>query len=104
MKLLTEVLRKQFPPLYATEQEHDPLILCKFFSPYSNWEWYPMEFDGHDTFFGWVRGYADELGYFCLSELERGCPPEGIGIERDSTFTPIRQSALKQLMQAEPRY
>jgi hypothetical protein len=104
MKLLTKALRKKLPPLYTTEQEADPLIVCKFFSPYTNWEWYAMEFDGTDTFFGWVRGYEDELGYFSLSELEQNSPPEGTGIERDLSFTPIRQSALKRVMAAEPRY
>lgn len=104
MKLLTKELRKQLPPLYATEHEEDPLIICKFFSPFSNWEWYALEFDGEDTFFGWVRGFVDEAGYFSLSELETGVPPEGIGIERDMSFEPIHLSLLKQQMAANPRY
>ncbi len=28
MKLLTEELRKQLPPLYSQEHEPDPLVIC----------------------------------------------------------------------------
>lgn len=48
MPLLTKALRKQLPPLYATEQEADPLVLCKFFYPSHPWRWYATEFDGQD--------------------------------------------------------
>ena len=58
------------PPLYSQEHEEDPLVICKFFTPDSNWTWFtPFEFDGEDLFFGWVVGFEKELGYFRLSEL-----------------------------------
>jgi hypothetical protein len=95
MKLLTEELLQKLPPLYATEQEKDPLVWAKFFYPDFSWTWYAIEFDGKDTVFGLVDGDFPELGYFSLSDLvstrgTRGCP-----IERDLFFEPCRLSALR---------
>ena len=69
MELLTSELRKMLPPLYSQEYEEDPLVICKFFTPDSNWTFYTLEFDGEDLLFGWVVGFEKELGYFRLSEL-----------------------------------
>lgn len=69
MKLLTKAVRKQLPPLYAMDEEPDPLVICKFFFPAFHWTWYAIEFDGDDLFFGFVDGDFPELGYFRLSEL-----------------------------------
>jgi hypothetical protein len=66
MELLTKELREQLPPLYSQEHEADPLVLCKFFTPDTQWTWYAIEFDGSDVFFGWVVGFEQELGYFSL--------------------------------------
>lgn len=99
MELLTEQLRKQLPPLYATENEKNPTIYVKFFTPWSNWTWYATEFDGQDTFFGIVNGFEWEWGYFSLSELESVRGPAGLGIERDLYFAPqpVSQVAPAQL-------
>ena len=56
MELLTDELRKQLPGLYATEDEEDPVLVCKFFHARSGWTWYAIEFDGEDLFFGLVEG------------------------------------------------
>jgi hypothetical protein len=119
MKLLTEELRNQLPPLYSQEQEQDPMVICKFFHPLSSWTWYayegsPVDENGYyDTnkekvdflFFGWVYGDFPELGYFSLSELE-SVSVMGLGIERDLHFTPMRLSEVKtrhaQTPAAEP--
>ncbi len=37
MELLTSGLREMLPPLYSQEHEEDPLVICKFFTPDSNW-------------------------------------------------------------------
>ncbi|HUW22393.1 MAG TPA: DUF2958 domain-containing protein [Candidatus Bathyarchaeia archaeon] len=95
MKLLTKELRKKLPPLYSVENEKDPLVICKFFTPDSNWTWYALEFDGKDTFFGWVVGFEKELGYFSLTELEGVKGPLGLPIERDLYFEPCRLSEMK---------
>lgn len=97
MKLLTKELRKKLPVLYTTENDPDPLIICKFFSPVSNWTWYATEFDGVDTFFGYVVGFDKELGYFSLCELESVKLPLGLGIERDLYFDPQPLSKVKAL-------
>jgi hypothetical protein len=70
MKLLTDELIKNLPPLYSTENIKDPLIQCKFFTPDSSWSWYVLEFDKtNEIFFGYVCGFERELGYFSLQEL-----------------------------------
>lgn len=71
------------------------MVICKFFTPDSSWTWYVIEFDGEDSFFGYVVGFEKELGYFSLSELQevRG----GLPIERDLYFDPIPLSEVKKL-------
>lgn len=96
MKLLTNELRQKLPPLYSTENDEDPLVICKFFTPDSNWTWYATEFDGSDTFFGWVEGLENELGYFSLSELQNVRGPLGLPIERDLYFQSRRLSQVRR--------
>jgi hypothetical protein len=100
MELLTKELRKKLPPLYANENEGDPVLVCKFFALASNWTWYAMEFDGEDMFFGIVHGFEKELGYFSLKELQSlKLTMGGIDIpavERDINWTPRRLSELKE--------
>ena len=95
MELLTKELREQLPPLYSQEQEEDPLVICKFFTPDSSWTWYAFEFDGQDMFFGLVVGFEEELGYFLLSELRQARGPFGLPIERDIHFKPMRLSEVR---------
>jgi hypothetical protein len=95
MQVLTQALRKQLPPLYATEHEDDPLVICKFFYPDCSLTWYAIEFDGDDLFFGWVDSDFPELGYFTLHEMQQTRGNLGLPIERDVHFTPCRLSALK---------
>lgn len=94
MMLLTKELRKQLPPLHATENDPDPLVLCKFLYADFNWTWYGIEFDGDDLFYGLVDGFARELGYFRLSELSSS-RENGEPIQRDPLFTPCRLSQLR---------
>ena len=96
MELLTKELREKLPGLYETKEDEDPLIICKFFHPRSNWTWYAIEFDGDDTFFGLVSGHFTELGYFSLSELESFRDACGLGIELDIHFKPTRLSELEE--------
>ncbi|NTU46325.1 DUF2958 domain-containing protein [Candidatus Roizmanbacteria bacterium] len=97
MKLLTAELLKKLPKLYASEQENDPVVWCKFFTPDSSWTWYATEFDGKDTFFGLVDGFEKEWGYFSLSELLNVRGHLGLPIERDRYFTPKRISEIPGL-------
>ena len=95
MKLLTNEIRAQLPALYATEKiaEADKIAICKFFL--GGWTWFAVEFDGDDTFFGFVIGPEPEWGYFSLSELESVRGPYGLPIERDLHFAnvPMRKAA-----------
>ena len=88
MELLTKELREKFNKVGDTsiKDAKDVEIVCKFFDPTGSWTWYATEFDGDDTFFGFVRGFENELGYFSLSELKNVRLPFGLGIERDLHF------------------
>ena len=88
MLLLTKANRRDLPPLYTTQglQSTGITVHVKFFTPDSNWTWYATEFDGADTFFGYVRGMENELGYFSLTELKTLRGGMGLPIERDLHF------------------
>ena len=87
MKLLTQEIRKKLPKLREQETKGgDAVVYVKFFTPWSSWTWYATEFDGEDTFFGYVKGFVDEWGYFSLSELQSIKGSFGLGIERDLYF------------------
>ncbi len=88
MKLITDETRRQLPQLYATQDQPDPVVQVKFFTPWTGWTWYATEFDGLDTFFGYVDGLEAEWGYFSLRELEQVEGPGGLRVERDMYFTP----------------
>jgi hypothetical protein len=97
-QLLTQELRASLPALYSQENVADPVARVKFFSPYSNWTWYALEFDGDDTFFGLVEGFESELGYFSLSELDTLVVNIGVpvpGVERDVHWTPRPLSEIR---------
>ncbi|MFA5933196.1 MAG: DUF2958 domain-containing protein [Microgenomates group bacterium] len=70
MQLLTKEIATKLPFLYTQEDIEDPMVICKFFAVWTNWTWYAIEFDGNNTFFGYVAGDFPELGYFTLSELQ----------------------------------
>jgi hypothetical protein len=89
MELMTKELEARFPPLYSTEDKspEQVRIVAKFFDPCSNWTWYATEYGpGERLFFGLVRGFEAELGYFSLDELEGIKGRLGPGIERDLHF------------------
>ena len=93
MKLMTQELKKQLPHIGAQSESEDPTVYAKFFCPWNHWTWFGYEFDGEDTFFGYVKGDFDEYGTFSLSELESVVGPMGLTIERDIYFTekPVSQ-------------
>jgi len=96
MKLLTQEIIHRLPKL-GSQDGKDPRevkVVAKFFDPTGSWTWYVTEGeqreDGDWEFFGFVRGFENELGYFTLNELEhakdglRGL--RGVPIERDLNF------------------
>jgi hypothetical protein len=95
-------IREQLPSLYSGEELGlMAQALVKFFTPDSNWTWYASEFDGDDIFFGLVSGFAVELGYFSLSELQSVRGPLGLPIERDLHFKPKTLKTLQEEHQQE---
>ena len=100
MKLLTDELRAQLPPLYAQEHEDDAMIYAMFFTPWTGWTWFVTEGSQEEddfTFFGYVIGLEAEWGYFSLGELESVRGPAGLTIEQDLYFTPKRKSEIPDI-------
>ena len=96
MKLLTEEIKKQLPPLGATAEQSDPMAIVKFFNPTGIGTWWAAEFDPESgIFFGKADLGFPELGTFSLDELQGYKGPFGIGIERDIHFTPMPLSQCK---------
>ena len=93
---MTKEILNKIPKLYSQEKNSDPTVYVKFFCPWNHWTWYATEFDGEDTFFGWVYGDCPEYGYFCLSELEGISGFGGLKIERDLHFSPKPMSECKK--------
>ena len=97
MILMPKYVTSKLPALYSQENTKDPMVICKFFAVWTKWTWYAIEFDGKDTFFGYVAGDFPELGYFTLSELQGLKGPMGLSIERDMYFKACRLSEIKKL-------
>lgn len=96
MKLLTKAITDKLPAFGATENIDDPIVQVKFFTPWSNWTWYAIEYDTDtEMFYGLVDGFEKELGYFSKAELESITGSFGLKIERDSYFTPKPLSEVK---------
>ncbi|MEK7232295.1 MAG: DUF2958 domain-containing protein [Elusimicrobiota bacterium] len=96
MKLLTNELEKLLPGIKTTEAQPDPVVFVKFFDPCGSWTWYATEYDPvRREFFGFVRGFEDELGYFSLDELSSVKNKLGLGIERDLYWQPTPLSKVK---------
>jgi hypothetical protein len=95
-KFITKQIEKALPALYSQENVEDPIVVAKWFSPYSNWRWFAIEFDGVDTFFGLVQGFEVELGNFSKAEMEtavfRGILP---AVERDLSWQPKPLSEVR---------
>lgn len=94
--LMSYELARTIPPMGSTELIEDPEARVKWFTPWTNWTWYAVEYDGEDRCFGLVSGFEVELGYFLLSELASVRGPGGLRIERDEHFVPARVSVLRQ--------
>ena len=94
--LLPGELRERIPALYATQDDADPTVQAKLFTPWTTWTWFVTEFDGQDTCFGLVSGHEVELGYFNLAELEAIEGPHGLRIERDLHFEPQPLSKVRE--------
>jgi len=95
MRLMTKAIEKKIPKLYAQDGKGESAIVyVKFFLPGTRWTWYVTEFDGKDTFFGYVISGIDpsfdEWGYASLKELEMLTLIKSyeLKVERDLYFEP----------------
>jgi len=100
MKLLTKKIIEALPPIRSTENIplEKQIVICKFFTPDSNWTWFVFEgeeIEGGDfEFWGMVHGFEKEIGYFRLSELEQIRGPWGLPAERDKWVIRVPYSSL----------
>ncbi len=96
MKLLTKALEKRFAAVGRQEHAADPIVIAKYFHPFSSMTWYATEYDPENrTFFGWVEnGDCSELGYFSLDEIE-SVRVRGLAMERDLHFGERSLSTVK---------
>ena len=100
-QLMSDEIREQLPGLGANEELGlEAVAPVKYFLASSLWTWYASEFDGEDTFFGLVAGFAVELGYFSLSELKSVVGPLGLPVERDLYYEP---KTLRELQEQHRR-
>ena len=101
-QLDTPKLRKalsQLPRLYETDgQNVKAYAHVKLFTPWSNWTWYVIEFDGDDVMYTFCVGFEAEFGYSSLKELNSVRSPLGLPVEQDLYFEPaaIREIILKE--------
>lgn len=91
--MMTKEIREQIPKLYEQDgMRYEAVAYVHYFCPWNDWHWYGTEFDGKDTFFGLVRGFVTELGYFSLRELSETKVSIGgttiNAVERDIHWTP----------------
>lgn len=103
--LMTPELAKQMPALYAQDGKGaNAIVHAHFFLGGS--DWYALEYDGKDEFFGFVCLNGDtqmaELGYFYRSELESVCVgPLRQRVERDLHWKPKTLAEAKKELYAK---
>lgn len=97
-ELMPKEVAATVPPLYATEDEGDPIARVKLFSSVSAWTWYVTEYDpATGEAFGLVEGFADEWGYFSIPEMEAVNRSRGFNVvERDVLFEPVPVSEARR--------
>lgn len=97
MKLMTKTLAKKIPAIYEQDGKGDDAIVYAHWFSLTGWDWYCTEYDPEQGLcFGLVKGFADELGYWTIGQLEEvneGRPFQII--ERDMYWTPCKLSEVR---------
>ncbi len=98
-RLLTKELLKKFEEVGTQSDTTDPIVVAKYFSPYSSVVWFATAYDPiRQKFFGYFHGSQSEWGTWFYSELQdlslnnTGVIP---AIERDCGFQPKKFSELE---------
>ena len=95
MKLLTDSIKNEAEKQYAKAGDMDQKVVAKFFDPMGSWTWYLMNKDPESDYcWGIVDGLAVEMGSFGLDELQNYTGHFGIGIERDTSFEPVKAKVI----------
>ena len=91
MKLLTKSIKNEAEKQYKCGDDMSQKVVAKFFDPVGSFTWYLMNKDPESDYcWGIVDGMAVEIGSFGLSELEDYTGHFGLGIERDTSFDPVK--------------
>ena len=94
---MTPTLLRLFKKYGRQEDVEDPIIIAKYFHPFSHRTWYATEYDeANEEFFGYVAGDYGERWYFSKKELEQ-LRFAWLCVERDKYREPIPFSKLKAL-------
>jgi len=99
MQLITNEIEKRLPPLYATENDKDPTVQLKLFTPDAQCTWLITEYDpAQDLAFGFatLNGLDGELGYISIAEIRTVRGRFGLPVERDKGFSPKPLSEAKR--------
>ncbi len=97
MRLLTKPLLRKFPPWGSSKGKDvaNVMVICKFWLPGTFREWYCVEYDGIDEFFGLIKDEEEtRLDYFTLEQLYQKKGPMRTDVERDKFFSSCKLSDL----------
>ena len=103
MQLLTKEIKTKAEKQYNQGGEMSQKVVAKFFDPVGSWTWYLMNKDPESDYcWGIVDGNAVEMGSFGLDELQEYTGYFGLGIERDTSFEPVKANVIwKQLNESK---
>ena len=88
---MTKKIKEQAEKQYDLGSDMKQKVVAKYFDPVGSWKWFLMNMDKDgDYCWGIVEGNEVEMGSFSMRELEDMKRPFGLGIERDTSFKPIR--------------
>ncbi len=110
MKLITEEIKTRFAEIGEQSNDHDPIVVTKFFVPWGAATWLATEYDVEKNIcFGYVKGlvqgeWNDEWGSFSIDELESIEGPMGLKIERDLYFSEGRFSDVLEKAYCERHF
>lgn len=71
MQIINEKITKSIPRLGTQDGLNKEAIVYLILEGLNGWKWYITEFDGLDTFFGFVKGDYPEWGYINKTELNK---------------------------------
>ena len=101
MQLLTKEIKTKAEKQYNQGGEMSQKVVAKFFDPVGSWTWYLMNKDPESGYcWGIVDGMAVEMGSFMIEELEEHTGHFGLGIERDTSFEPVKANVIWKRLNA----